>query len=152
MFFSSCFSYCIRLILDTVVIVLFPLFVLEGTACMLDCSSCRGLQPSAETFFAHWAKKRAFHAVCAYFRPFLVFCSYFRKLNFKNSFSKHRTSGSMFSISQNVRLSVCVSVCLCVCSLLRYRLTVFLPPLPEVGCPLFLDIRNPLGKVMKEVV
>ena len=34
-------------------------------------------------------------------------------------------------------------------SLLRYRLTVFLPPLPEVGCPLFLEIRNPCAKVME---
>ena len=45
--------------------------------------------------------------------------------------------------------SVCPSVCLCVCSLLRYPLTVFLPPLPEVGCPIFLEIRNPWGKVME---
>ena len=36
-----------------------------------------------------------------------------------------------------------------VCSLLRYRLNVFLPPLPEVGCLIFLEIRNPLGKVME---
>ena len=46
-------------------------------------------------------------------------------------------------------MSVCVSVRLCVCSLLRYRLTVFLPPLLEVGCPLLLEIRNPWGKVME---
>ena len=26
------------------------------------------------------------------------------------------------------------SICPYVCALLRYRLTVFLPPLPEVGC------------------
>ena len=26
---------------------------------------------------------------------------------------------------------------------------VFLPPFPEVGCPIFLDIRNPWGKVME---
>ena len=44
---------------------------------------------------------------------------------------------------------VCVSVCLCVCSLLRYRLTVFLPRLLEVGCPICLEIRNPWGKVME---
>ena len=55
----------------------------------------------------------------------------------------------MLSISRNVRLSVCLSVRVCVCSLLRYRLTVFLPPLPEVGCPIFLEIRNPWGKVME---
>ena len=59
----------------------------------------------------------------------------------------------MLSIRRNVRLSVCpcvgLSVCPCVCSLLRYRLTVFLPPLPQVGCPIFLEIRNPWGKVMK---
>ena len=40
-------------------------------------------------------------------------------------------------------------LCVCVCSLLRYRLTFFLPPLPEVGCPIFLEIRNPWGKVME---
>ena len=66
-----------------------------------------------------------------------------------NKFSKHRPSGPMLSISRNVRLSVCPSVCLCVCSLLRYRLLVFLPPLPKVGCPIFLEIRNPWGKVME---
>ena len=37
----------------------------------------------------------------------------------------------------------------CVCSLLRYRLNVFLPPLPKFGCPIFLEIRNPWGKVIK---
>ena len=46
-------------------------------------------------------------------------------------------------------LSVCLFVCLSVCSLLRYRLTVFLPPLPEVGCPIVLEIRNPWGKVIQ---
>ena len=49
----------------------------------------------------------------------------------------------------SVCLCVCPSVCLCVCSLLRYRLTVFLPPLPKVGCPIFLEIRNPWEKVME---
>ena len=42
-----------------------------------------------------------------------------------------------------------VFVRLSVCSLLRYRLNGFLPPLPEVGCPIFLEIRNPWGKVME---
>ena len=45
--------------------------------------------------------------------------------------------------------SVCVSVCLSECSLLSYRLNVFLPPLPKVRCPIFLEIRNPWGKVME---
>ena len=45
--------------------------------------------------------------------------------------------------------SVRLSVCLCVRSLLRYRLTIFLPPFPEVGCPILLEIRNPWGKVME---
>ena len=44
---------------------------------------------------------------------------------------------------------VCLCVCLFVCSLLRYRLTVFLPPLPEVQCPSFIDIQNPWRKVME---
>ena len=63
-------------------------------------------------------------------------------------FSKHRPSGPMLSISRNVRVCVCLSVCVCV-HFLRYRLTVFLPPLSEVGCPIFLKIRNPWGKVME---
>ena len=45
--------------------------------------------------------------------------------------------------------SVCGSVCPFVCSLLRYRFNVFLPPLPEVGCPIFSEIRNPWGKVIE---
>ena len=63
-------------------------------------------------------------------------------------FSKHQPSGPMLSISRNVHMCVCLFVCLSVCSLLRYRLTVFLPPPPEVGCPKLLEIRNPWGKVM----
>ena len=56
----------------------------------------------------------------------------------------------MLSISRNVRLyfrpSVYPSVRLFVCSLLRYCLNVFLPPLPEVGCPnIFRDSKS-LGK------
>ena len=46
--------------------------------------------------------------------------------------------------------SVCPSVRPSVCSLLRFRLNVFLPPLTEVGCPIFLEIQNPWG--WKEVV
>ena len=65
------------------------------------------------------------------------------------TFSKHRPFGPMLSISRFVRTYVCTSVCTSVCSLLRYRLTVFLPPLPEVGCPIFLEIQNPWGKVME---
>ena len=53
------------------------------------------------------------------------------------------------SVSLSVRLSVCLSVCVTVCSLLRYRLNVVLPQLPEVGRPIFLEIRNPWGKIME---
>ena len=61
-------------------------------------------------------------------------------------FSKHRPSGPMLSISRFVHMSVCF--CLSV-HFLRYRLNVFLPPFPEVGCPIFLEIRNLWGKVME---
>ena len=53
----------------------------------------------------------------------------------------------MLSISPNVRMSVCLSVCLSVCSLLRYRLNVFLPPLPNI----FRD-QESLGKSNKKEV
>ena len=42
-----------------------------------------------------------------------------------------------------------MSVCLSVCSLLRYCLNLFLPPLPKDGCPIFIEIQNPWGKVME---
>ena len=64
---------------------------------------------------------------------------------FLKIFLKHRPSGPMLSISRNVRLPVCP----CVCSLLSCRLNVFLPPLPKVGCPIFLEIRHPWGKIME---
>ena len=53
------------------------------------------------------------------------------------------------SVYKSICPSVCVFVRLCVCSVLRYRLTVFWPPLPEVGCPIFLEIQNSWGKVME---
>ena len=56
-------------------------------------------------------------------------------------FSKHWPSWLMLPISWNVRVSVC--------SLLRYCLNVLLPSLPEVGCPKFLEIQNPWGKVVE---
>ena len=45
-----------------------------------------------------------------------------------------------------------MSVCLSVCSLLRYRLTVLLPPLPEVGCLIFLEIRKEVVSDLKILV
>ena len=55
----------------------------------------------------------------------------------------------MLSISRNVRLSVRVFLRLSVCSLLWYRLNIFLPPLPKIGYPIFLEIQNPWGRVME---
>ena len=78
------------------------------------------------------------------------FCSLVLVQNFR--FSKHRPSGPMLSISRFVHMCVCLSVCLSVClfvHFLRYRLNIFLPPLPEVGCLKILEIRNPCGKVME---
>ena len=49
------------------------------------------------------------------------------------------------SICPSVCLFVRLSVCPSVCSLLP----VFLLPLPEIGCPIFLEIWNPWGKVME---
>ena len=47
--------------------------------------------------------------------------------------------------------SVCLCVCVSVCSLLRYNLNIFWPPLPKVGCPIFLEIPNPFGKVVERI-
>ena len=49
----------------------------------------------------------------------------------------------------SVCLSVRLFVRLSVCSLLRYRLNVFLPPVPKIWCPIFLEIQNPWRKVME---
>ena len=68
------------------------------------------------------------------------------KGEFTGIFSKHRPSGPMLSISRNVRLCVRLSVCLSVRSLLRYCLTVFLPPLPKVGCQICFRDSESMGK------
>ena len=39
-----------------------------------------------------------------------------------------------------------------VCSLLRYRVNVFLPILSEVGCPKIVEMRNPWGTVVERIV
>ena len=65
-----------------------------------------------------------------------------------DAFYKSKCPSYCLSVRLFVRPSVCPSMCL----LLRYRLNVFSPPLPEVRCPIFLEIRNPWGKVKKEVV
>ena len=44
-------------------------------------------------------------------------------------------------------LVVAMSLCLCVCPLFMYQ--ILRPPLPEFGCPKFLEIRNPWGKVLE---
>ena len=63
-------------------------------------------------------------------------------VNNNNELSKHQPSGPMLGISQNVLFFLSVHF-------LRYHLTVFLPPLPKIGCAIFLEIQNPWGKVME---
>ena len=50
---------------------------------------------------------------------------------------KESALGPILSISQNVCMSVCVFVCVFVRHTFSLRLTVFLPPLPEVQCKNF---------------
>ena len=52
----------------------------------------------------------------------------------------------MLSISRNVHMFVGLSVCVFT---FEVPFNGLLPPLPEVGCPKFLEIRNPWGKVME---
>ena len=60
----------------------------------------------------------------------------------------HRVAMSVCLSAPSEALSVnrCVFVRVSVCSLLRYRFNVFLPPLPKVGYPKILELRNPWGK------
>ena len=64
-------------------------------------------------------------------------------------FSKNRTSGPIFSISRNVRMFVFLSVCLSVRHTFSLYITLFLPPLPKVQCPNFVNFWNPGRKVME---
>ena len=52
----------------------------------------------------------------------------------------------MLSISLNVHLSVRLCVCVFTFEVPFRRLFA---PLPKVGCPIFLEIQNSWGKVMK---
>ena len=49
---------------------------------------------------------------------------------------------------QGAHCNMFARVFVCGFTFLRYKLNVFLPPLPEVGCPKSLDIWNPWGKVV----
>ena len=63
-------------------------------------------------------------------------------------FRFHRI-GPLGSFDLVVAMSVCLSVCL-MSLFMGYILRPILPPLPEVGCPKFFEIRNPWGKVLEK--
>ena len=55
-----------------------------------------------------------------------------------------------FDLVVAMSMCLCVSLCVCLMSLFMwYILRFILPPLPEVGSPQFLEIRNPCGKVLE---
>ena len=62
----------------------------------------------------------------------------------KGIFSLNRPTGPIRSSSRDVRVSVCL-----MSLFIWYILRPILPPLPEVGCPKCLEVRNPWGKVME---
>ena len=86
-----------------------------------------------------------FHSEQTLKKPFLL------RFNFLIKFSKYRPFGPMLSISRFFRPCGCLCVCLSVCSLLRYCLNVFLPRLPEIGCPIFFEIQNPWEEVVSDL-
>ena len=68
--------------------------------------------------------------------------------------SKNKWTSSQFSLNQSSSQIVCVSVCLCVCVFSpfhTYILRPILPPIPKVGSPKFLELRNPWGKVLERI-
>ena len=79
-----------------------------------------------------------------------VIKSYWNKLiNLHLNIASFQDKPNFFKASAPWANAFYKSKCPCVCSLLRYRLNVFLPPLPEVEYPIFVEIRNPWGKVME---
>ena len=67
---------------------------------------------------------------------------------FTNFNMVYRVDGFYKSKCPSVCLCVRLCVCVSVCSLMRNRLNIFLPPLPEVSCLKFLEIRNPWGNLI----
>ena len=93
----------------------------------------------------------AMHSITFTFTLVFIFTSTFTFI-LKKGFKKHVFKALALwadAFYKSKCPSVCPSVCLSVCSLLRYHLTVILPPLPQVGCRIFLDIRNHWGTVME---
>ena len=94
--------------------------------------------------------KLFYHFILIYHTHWKIFSDFFVPFlaqNFKTEVLT--TQKNLLLEFCNVHMCVSVSICLCVCLLLRYRLNIFLPPLPEIGCPNFLKIQNPWGKVME---
>ena len=104
--------------------------IIVMTTCSVSCSHALLVQA--------WSEHKAFitkytiHYYYVLYLLYLLFKYFF--LVKANAFYKSKC------------FSVCLFVCLCVCSLLMYRLTNILPPLPKVGCQKFLEIRNSRGK------
>ena len=62
----------------------------------------------------------------------------------EHTFSSNRPTGLIWSSSRDVRVFVCL-----MSLFMWYILRPILPPLPKVGCPKLLKIRNPWGKVLE---
>ena len=111
------------------------------------------LPPTQVPKFRYWLQGLEFAIIFAHFFGGVSFhraVCLKKKNNFKFlvqvRFQRIGPLGQFFLL---VVMSVCVSVRPYVCLLLRYRLKVFLPPVPKVGCQTFLEIRNPLGQVIQ---
>ena len=63
---------------------------------------------------------------------------------YEDTIFKESALGRFFHrVAMSVHMRVCVS------SFMYYILRPILPPLPEVGCPKNLEIRNPWGKLLE---
>ena len=75
-----------------------------------------------------------------------VLCETWRITSDYFCFSKTQPSGPSLSISQLVRMSVCVCLPVCLSIFSLFCLNVLLPPLPRIQCNFFFRDLEPLGK------
>ena len=99
--------------------------------------------PAISSHSSHFQQFPAISSHFSHFQPYPVISTFFSHFQVVSHLTTFAHKGCKIAAAKKVFFT---DFFFLICSL---RLNVFLPPLPKVQCPNFLDFQNPWGKVME---